>query len=72
MLSNTVAEALMMMNDPDLEKTIEFCKMFDKFFDCLNVSSLDLGRRSTNPFKAPYHHSNDFRIEVSLLKLCIF
>ena len=39
MLSNTVAEALMMMNDHDLEKTIEFCKMFDKFFDCLNVSS---------------------------------
>ena len=44
----------MMMNDPDLEKTTEFCKMFDKFFDCLNVSSLALGRRSRNAFKAPY------------------
>lgn len=63
-LSNSVAEALNMMKDPELEKTIMFCKIFDKFFDCLNVSSLDLGTRSRNAFKAPYHSGRDFRIKV--------
>ena len=41
----SLAEALCFMNDPDLEKTIEFCRMFDKLFDCLNVSSLEMGAR---------------------------
>ena len=52
------------MKDPALEKTIEFCQTFDKFFDCLNVSSLDLGKHSRNAFKSPYHHAADFRIKV--------
>ena len=63
-LSNSVAEALTMMKDPELEKTIEFCRIFDKLFDCLNVSSLDLATRSRNAFKAPYHSDKDFRIKV--------
>ena len=50
-LSNSVAEALSMMKDP--KKTIEFYRMFDKLFDCLNVSSLELGTCSRNAFKAP-------------------
>ena len=54
------------MKDPALEKTIEFCQTFDKFFDCLNVSSLDLGKHSRNAFKSPYHHAADFRIKVQL------
>ncbi len=54
-----------MMKDTELEKTVEFVLIFDKFFDCLNVSSLDAGKRSRNPFKLPYHSANDFRIKVS-------
>ena len=66
MLSNSVAEALDMMNDPDVEKTVEFCRMFDRFFDCLNVSSLVEGKHSRNAFKAPYHSAKDFRIKVRI------
>ena len=58
-----------MMNDPELEKTIEFVLMFDKFFDCLNVSSLDAGKHTRNAFKSPYHSSADFRIKVPVV-LC--
>lgn len=50
--------------DPELEKIIEFILMFDKLFDCLNVSSLDKGKHSRNPFKAPYRSATDFRIKV--------
>lgn len=52
------------MRDPELEKTIEFVLMFNKFFDCLNVSCLDAGRHSRNAFKSPYHSTKDFRINV--------
>ena len=52
------------MNNPELEKTIEFVLMFDKFFDCLDVSSLDTGKLSRNAFKSPYHSSADFKIKV--------
>ena len=65
MLSNSVAKGLSLMNDTQFEKTIEFCQMFDKLFDCLNVSNLDLGLRSRNPFKTSYHSAEDFRIKVS-------
>ena len=52
------------MKDPELDKTIEFVQMLDKFFDCLNVSSLDAGKHSRNTFKSPYHSEKDFRIKV--------
>lgn len=64
-LSNSVGEALKRMNDPELEKTIEFVLMFDKLFDCLNVSSFNAGKHSRNAFKSPYHSAKDFRIKVS-------
>ena len=52
------------MNDPEMERTIEFVKMFDRMFDCLNVSSLDAGKFKRNAFKAPYHSAKDFRLKV--------
>ena len=52
------------MADPKLEKTIQFVKMFDKFFDCLNVSYLDAEKHTRNKFKGPYRSASDFRIEV--------
>ena len=54
------------MKDPKLEKTIEFVLMFDKFFDCLNVSYLDAGKHTRNAFKSPYHSAKDFRIKVRM------
>ncbi len=61
-----------LMKDPQLDKTIEFVTMFDKFFDCLNVSSLDAGKLSRNKFKAPYRSSNDSRLEVSTTSMNSF
>ena len=55
------------MQDPELEKTAEFILMFDKFFDCLNISCLDAGKHSRNAFKSPYHSPKDFRIKVGTL-----
>ena len=63
-LSNSVAEALSLMKQPQLDKTTEFCRIFNNFFDCLNVSNLEEGKRSRNPFKVPYHSSQDFRLKV--------
>lgn len=59
------------MKDPELEKTTEFVLMFDKFFDCLNVSSLDAGKHSRNAYKSPYRSVEDFRIKVRLFNLCV-
>lgn len=44
--------------------TAHFCEMFDKFFDCLNVSHLDEGKKKRNLFKSPYRSSRDFRLKV--------
>ena len=40
-LSNTVAAALEYNRNPETQETARFCRMFNKFFDCLNVSSLE-------------------------------
>ncbi len=64
MLSNTVGETLKRMKLSEMEKIVEFVLAFDKFFDCLNVKSLEAGKRSRNAFKAPYRDNLDFRIEV--------
>ncbi len=54
-----------MMNDPQLEKTIQFVLMFDKLFDCLNVSNLDAGKHS----RSPYPSATDFRIKVYIVEV---
>ena len=46
--------------------------MFDKFFDCLNCSSLSAGKRSRNPFKSPYRSGTDWKLKVAtLMLLCV-
>lgn len=64
-LSNSVGEALRTMKRPEFQTTIQFVLMFDKFFDCLNVSNFVAAKHSRNSFKAPYHPAEDFRIKVS-------
>ena len=39
-----------------------FAEMFDRFFDCLNSSSLSAGKRSRNPFRSPYRSGNDWKL----------
>ena len=59
-----MSKALELMADPELEGTITFTRHFDRLFDCLNVASLDAAKVTRNPFKAPYHSAEDFRIKV--------
>lgn len=68
-LSNSVATALELTGNDDMSETAKFAKIFDKFFDCLNVGSFDSGRNSRNCFKNPYRSATDFRLNVSAINL---
>ena len=59
-LSNSVAKALSLMKQPQLDKTTEFCRIFNEFIDCLNVSNLEEGKRSQNPFTI-LHKTSDLK-----------
>ena len=63
-LSNSVSNALRLCVGEKAEESAKFANMFDKFFDCLNCSSLEAGKLSRNPFKAPYRSGTDFRFKV--------
>ena len=53
-LHSSVANALRVTLRDQAAATADFCEMFDKFFDCLNVSNFDAGKWSRNVFKSPY------------------
>jgi len=71
-LSNTVATALRLTGREEVEETARFVMMIDRFFDCLNVTDFDGGRRTRNPFKAPYRSGSDFRLRVSSTAQCAY
>ena len=52
-----------------VEETVKFISYFDKFFDCVNVSSLSTGKLQRNPFKSPYRSNQDFRLKVITIML---
>ena len=58
---------MQMSGNEHVEETTKFVSLFDKFFDCLNVSSLSAGRLKRNAFKAPYRSGTDFRLQVSYI-----
>ena len=49
-LSNSVAKGLVISVGPKAQETARFADMFDKFFDCLNCSSLSAVPK---PFQIP-------------------
>lgn len=63
-LSQSVANALKLTGGDEVTETIKFVDKFDKFFDCVNVSSLSAGKLSRNAFKSPFRSPNDFRLKV--------
>ena len=65
-LSSSVANALRVTLKDKATQTAYFCEIFDKFFDCLNVTNFDAGKRSRNAFKSPYRSEKDFRLKVRL------
>ena len=60
------------MGREEVEETARFVMMIDRFFDCLNVTDFDDGRRTRNPFKAPYRSGSDFRLRVSSTAQCAY
>ena len=66
-LSSSVANALWITFGDEAAGTAYFCEMFDKFFDCLNVSNFDAGKRTRNAFKSPYRSRCDFWLKVLFL-----
>ena len=49
------------------QETAKFVRMFDKFFDTLNVNSYNAGRLKRKVFKQPYRSATDFRLRVCRL-----
>lgn len=47
------------------DATAQFAENFDKFFDCLNVSSLTGGKKKRKQYRYPYRTGDDDRLEVS-------
>lgn len=48
----------------------QFVEMFDKFFDCMNWSSLSAGKRTWNPFKSPFRSATDWKLKVCTSVCC--
>ena len=60
-LSETTARILQNFGTPETSETANYCQMLDKFFDCLNVRSLDEHQRKLKPFLKPYTSVDDER-----------
>ena len=61
MISETVAKAIEITNGPEASEAVKFIKMFNKFFDCLNVDNFWEGIKKRNTFKELYRSEHDFR-----------
>lgn len=65
-LSESVSKALTLYGGEEAEETALFTLMFDKLFDCLNVSNYEKGKMKRKVFLNPYRSGNDFRLKVSI------
>lgn len=64
-LSSSVAHALEYLGDDHMAETVEFVKLFDRFFDCFNVRCLKEGTQKRKPDLQPYTDPCDCRLTVS-------
>ena len=69
-LSKSIANALDFYGGSETEETRIFVETFDKFFDCLNVRSLQEHFKRRKPNLAPYRDPDDERLTVSANSLC--
>ena len=49
------------LHKTQISEKANYCQMFDQFFDCLNVRSLEENQKKTNPFLKPYTNDDDKR-----------
>ena len=66
-LSESVAKDLSLTGRPEVEGTVEFADMFNKYLDILNVGNFDNGKRKRKRFhvQEPYRDASDFRLKVN-------
>ena len=69
-LSNTVSHALTLDGDPAIQETSKFCRVFNKFFDCLNVRSTKEYVMKRKPDVMPYQDKDDPRLQVCITVIC--
>ena len=65
MLSTSVSNAFQFLKKEEFSETEKFCRMFDKFFDCLNTRRIGEGKEKRKPDLDPYTSINDKRFAVS-------
>ena len=53
------------MKKDEFTETARFCRMFDKFFDCLNTRRAGEGKEKRKPDLEPYWSDKDVRFTVS-------
>ena len=57
-------------NRDNMSATIQFCMMFDRFFDCLNSRSLDEAQRRKKPDIDAHRSQQDYRFQVRSTLVC--
>ena len=62
-LSSTVSSVLQNFSSPGSSCTSKYCQMFDQFFDCLNVRSLEEYKMKRKLMLAPYTDIGDARFQ---------
>lgn len=65
-MSESVSKALYLTGGNAASETAMFISKMDQFFDCLNVSSLTMGKFKRKPFLNPYRSKDDFCIKVHM------
>ena len=58
-LSSTVSKVLLHYGPLEAEGTAKFCSLMDKFFDIMNIRSLDAHKFDQKPNLAPFSSLND-------------
>lgn len=64
-----MATAFAYFGDPDTFETERFIRIFDKFFDCMNVRSFTECFEKRKPDRRPYRSVDDPRFDVSSYKI---
>ena len=70
-MSSTVADALTYLNNEETTETRHFIRLFDEFFDCLNVTSKLEGILKRKEARLAYYEPGDKRFKVVRKCMCI-
>lgn len=70
-MSSTVADALTYFNDEETTETRLFIRLFDEFFDCLNVTNKLEGKLKRKDARLAYYKAEDKRFKVVVACMCV-